>query len=109
MMLGLLCLAALGLRLLTLSQYESNHPLVEAPSIDERSYDEWAVEIAAGDWLGDAVRRQLAQRVEQAWRLAYYLGSAQSGGRVSPWGDPVRSPEAFPRTGFRLQAILPNS
>ncbi len=70
-MLGLLCLAALGLRLLTLSQYESNHPLVEAPSIDERSYDEWAVEIAAGDWLGDEV-------FFQEPLYPYFLGSIYS-------------------------------
>jgi 4-amino-4-deoxy-L-arabinose transferase-like glycosyltransferase len=36
-------------------QYEAAHPHAENPVIDERSYDEWAREIASGEWLGDEV------------------------------------------------------
>ena len=36
-------------------QYEAQHPHAEHPVIDEASYDGWAREIAAGDWLGDEV------------------------------------------------------
>ena len=46
---------ALVLRLVALGQYESAHPLADRPVIDEASYEEWAVEIAAGDWLGDEI------------------------------------------------------
>ncbi len=48
---SLACLAVL-LRWISLLAYESTHPLAGVPVIDERSYDEWARRIAAGDWLG---------------------------------------------------------
>ena len=48
---SLACLAVL-LRWISLLAYESTHPLAGIPVIDERSYDEWARRIAAGDWLG---------------------------------------------------------
>ena len=37
--------------------HESTHtpPLSDAPTIDEASYDEWAVDIASGDWTGEEV------------------------------------------------------
>lgn len=53
--LALLCLVAVGLRLVVLQQFEARHPLADYPAIDERSYDAWGAEIAAGDWLGDEV------------------------------------------------------
>lgn len=55
--LGLLLLfvVALGLRWTVASQYEAQHPLANAPVIDELSYVEWGARIAAGDWLGDEV------------------------------------------------------
>ncbi len=55
--LGLALLFALALlpRCLAVSQYEAEHPNANAPVIDERSYDAWAREIAAGDWIGDEV------------------------------------------------------
>jgi 4-amino-4-deoxy-L-arabinose transferase-like glycosyltransferase len=53
--LALLVLLAVGLRLAAVVQYEANHPLADAPGIDERSYLEWGAELAGGDWLGDEV------------------------------------------------------
>lgn len=50
-----LCLFAVCLRLVAVHQFESEHPLADSPVIDEASYDGWAQEIAAGDWLGDEV------------------------------------------------------
>ncbi len=46
---------ALGLRTVAAVQYQRAHPQAEHLSIDEESYDSWARELAAGDWLGDAV------------------------------------------------------
>jgi hypothetical protein len=46
---------AFGLRSAVLQQYEQRYPLAQTPLIDERSYDSWAQEIAAGDWLGSEV------------------------------------------------------
>ena len=53
--LGLLFLLALVPRIVAVAQYESHHPNANSPVIDERSYDSWAREIAAGDWIGEAV------------------------------------------------------
>lgn len=53
--LALLFLLALIPRLVAVAQYEAHHPNADAPVIDERSYDAWGREIAAGDWLGDEV------------------------------------------------------
>jgi hypothetical protein len=50
-----LFLLAFALRAVAVVQYEARHPQAEAPVIDERAYDAWAREIAAGDWLGDEV------------------------------------------------------
>lgn len=44
-----------GLRAATTSQFEAHHPLADRPVIDEKSYETWALEIAAGDWVGDEV------------------------------------------------------
>lgn len=46
---------ALVLRLIALAQYEEQHPLADRPIIDEASYESMAIEIAAGDWLGDEI------------------------------------------------------
>jgi 4-amino-4-deoxy-L-arabinose transferase-like glycosyltransferase len=46
--------AALAVRLLYLHQAGSL-PSFEFPIVDARSYHEWALSIAAGDWLGDRV------------------------------------------------------
>lgn len=46
---------ALAVRLAVVLDYEAHHPLAERPVIDEASYERWALEIAAGDWLGDEV------------------------------------------------------
>lgn len=53
--LALIFVLALVPRLVAVAQYEAHHPNAHAPVIDERSYDAWAQEIAAGDWLGDEV------------------------------------------------------
>lgn len=50
-----LFLLALGLRWAFVAQYERAHPQAQLPAIDEASYDGWAREIAAGDWLGDEI------------------------------------------------------
>ncbi|TAJ23671.1 MAG: hypothetical protein EPO68_02570, partial [Planctomycetota bacterium] len=52
---ALLVLVALVARAWTVAQYEQAHPQAQAPVIDERSYDRWAREIAAGDWVGKEV------------------------------------------------------
>jgi 4-amino-4-deoxy-L-arabinose transferase-like glycosyltransferase len=46
---------ALAARLFFVAQYERTHPQAQLPAIDEASYDAWAREIAAGDWMGDEV------------------------------------------------------
>lgn len=46
---------ALAARLYFVAQYERTHPQAQLPAIDEASYDDWAREIAAGDWLGREV------------------------------------------------------
>lgn len=50
-----LLVLALGLRVAALVDHEARHPHADAPVIDEASYDRWAREIAAGDWIGDEV------------------------------------------------------
>ena len=47
-------LAALP-RWATVAQYEAHHPMANHPVIDEASYDSWASQLAAGDWIGDEV------------------------------------------------------
>ena len=46
---------AAGLRGWSVYEYTHSHPQSDAPVIDEASYDDWAVELAAGDWRGDEV------------------------------------------------------
>lgn len=48
-------LLALVMRIGVSLNYEAQHPLADRPVIDERSYETWALEIAAGDWVGDEV------------------------------------------------------
>lgn len=55
LLLAALFVAALAPRLLCAFEYGREHPNARYPVIDERSYDAWAREIAAGDWLGDEV------------------------------------------------------
>jgi 4-amino-4-deoxy-L-arabinose transferase-like glycosyltransferase len=47
-------LFALALRLLHLQQIRVHDPFFDRPSVDPRFYHEWALQIAGGDWLGDA-------------------------------------------------------
>lgn len=35
--------------------YAHSHPWAERPVIDEASYEDWSIEIARGEWLGDEV------------------------------------------------------
>ncbi|MFT4539471.1 MAG: 4-amino-4-deoxy-L-arabinose transferase-like glycosyltransferase [Planctomycetota bacterium] len=42
-------------RHLTVVQYEAEHPMAGYPVIDEAAYDDWAMRLASGDWLGDEV------------------------------------------------------
>ena len=49
-----LCLAA-GLRGWAVHEYTHAHPLSDAPTIDEASYDAWAINVASGDWMGEEV------------------------------------------------------
>lgn len=53
--LALVFALALGLRTIALVQYQRAHPQAEHLSIDEESYDSWARELAAGDWVGREV------------------------------------------------------
>jgi len=53
--LALVLALAAGLRGWAAYEYSQTHPLRDAPTIDEASYDQWAVELAAGDWMGDEV------------------------------------------------------
>jgi 4-amino-4-deoxy-L-arabinose transferase-like glycosyltransferase len=46
---------ALAARLAVLSQVERHYPLADRVVIDEQAYESWALEIAAGDWLGSEV------------------------------------------------------
>lgn len=49
-----ICLVALALRLLYVWDIRAQ-PLFTHLVVDQQSYDSWAVEIAAGNWIGDAV------------------------------------------------------
>jgi 4-amino-4-deoxy-L-arabinose transferase-like glycosyltransferase len=40
-------------RMVAVAQYEQQHPMAQSPVIDEAAYDDWALEIARGDWLGE--------------------------------------------------------
>lgn len=51
----LIVLLALVLRVGVVAEYERGHPAAEHPVIDEASYEDWALEIAGGNWLGDEV------------------------------------------------------
>ena len=53
--LALVFVLALVPRLVAVEQYQSAHPQAEHLAIDEESYDLWARELAAGDWLGHEV------------------------------------------------------
>ncbi|MEZ6017753.1 MAG: glycosyltransferase family 39 protein [Planctomycetota bacterium] len=53
--LALVLLLALVLRAAWVVDYGAAHPQASMPVIDEASYDGWARELAAGDWLGDEV------------------------------------------------------
>jgi len=53
--LALVLMLAAGLRGWAAYEYSQTHPLRDAPTIDEASYDQWAVELASGDWMGDEV------------------------------------------------------
>ncbi len=53
--LALVLTLAAGLRGWAAYEYSQVHPLRDAPTIDEASYDQWAVELSSGDWMGDEV------------------------------------------------------
>lgn len=53
--LALVLTLAAGLRGWAAYEYSQAHPLRDAPTIDEASYDQWAVELSSGDWMGDEV------------------------------------------------------
>ena len=53
--LALVLTLAAGLRGWAVYEYSQAHPLRDAPTIDEASYDQWAVELSSGDWMGDEV------------------------------------------------------
>ena len=46
---------ALGLRLSAVGTYDEAHPQADLPLIDEAAYEDWALEIAGGEWLGDEI------------------------------------------------------
>jgi hypothetical protein len=64
---GAVFLLALSLRLVYLGQIDSV-PYYQFPIMDARAYDQWAQEIAAGDWLG-------SQAFYQAPAYPYLLGA----------------------------------
>ena len=53
--LAVLLVVTVGLRWGAVAQYEAEHPLANAPVIDELSYVQWGARIADGDWLGNEV------------------------------------------------------
>ncbi len=53
--LAALLLLGFVLRCTVIGQYESTHPLADRPVIDEASYEDWALEISRGDWMGEEV------------------------------------------------------
>lgn len=80
--LALLFLVAAALRLWVVFDFEAAHPFAERPVIDEASYESWALEIAAGDWLGDEVffQEPLYPYALGTWYAL--LGSDRTGWRV---------------------------
>jgi 4-amino-4-deoxy-L-arabinose transferase-like glycosyltransferase len=73
---ALLVLVALVARAWTVEQYEQTHPQAQAPVIDERSYDQWARAIAAGDWIGEEVYFQ--EPLYPYWLACVYKASGGS-------------------------------
>jgi 4-amino-4-deoxy-L-arabinose transferase-like glycosyltransferase len=80
--LALLFLAAAALRVWVVLDYEAAHPFAERPVIDEASYESWALEIAAGDWLGDEVffQEPLYPYALGTWYAVF--GSDRTGWRI---------------------------
>jgi 4-amino-4-deoxy-L-arabinose transferase-like glycosyltransferase len=66
---GVIFALALTLRLMHLREIGLHDPFFELPTTDARLYHQWAIEIAAGGWLGEGafVRAPL---------YAYFLGAA---------------------------------
>jgi len=56
------------LRIVVAVEYEHRHPLAERPVIDEAAYEDWALEVAGGELVGDEV-------FFQEPLYAYWLGS----------------------------------
>jgi 4-amino-4-deoxy-L-arabinose transferase-like glycosyltransferase len=52
---GLIAAIALALRLWNVADLAASDPFFAHPSVDESMYDQWAQQIAAGDWRGDQV------------------------------------------------------
>lgn len=68
-----LFLGAAALRLLVLFDFEAHQPFAERPVIDEAAYEDWALEIAGGDWIGDEVffQEPLYPYVMGAWYAVF--------------------------------------
>jgi hypothetical protein len=64
---GVIFALALTLRLLHLREISLHDPFFELPTTDARLYHQWAIEIAAGGWLGEGV-------FVRAPLYAYFLG-----------------------------------
>jgi 4-amino-4-deoxy-L-arabinose transferase-like glycosyltransferase len=79
------CALAVGLRLALLASYEARHPQADRPQIDEAAYESWALEIAAGDWLGDEIffQEPLYPYVLSAAYAAAGAGDAAGGRRLA--------------------------
>jgi 4-amino-4-deoxy-L-arabinose transferase-like glycosyltransferase len=87
---------ALVLRVACAIDYAHHHPYADRPVIDEESYDRWAREIAAGDWLGDEV-------FFQEPLYPYWLGSIYA---VFDFGDTPEESVRRERTAARhIQAF----
>jgi tetratricopeptide (TPR) repeat protein len=82
---------SLGLRLAAVAQYEAQHPLAQRPVIDEASYENWALEIAAGEWVGRGIFFQ-----EPLYPYALGIVYALNGGDL----------EEQRTTARRVQAVL---
>ncbi len=84
---GVVFLVAFALRAVYLNQIESL-PFIESPIVDARSYHEWALAIAGGDWLGDRV-------FYQAPAYPYLLGVVYrvfgEGGMTAQWTQALLS------------------
>ena len=87
--LALVLALALALRLAAVSTYDRGHPQADRPVIDEESYERWALEIAGGDWLGDAVFFQ-----EPLYPYALALAYAAKGGDAAAGRRLVRRAQA---------------